>query len=44
MTAPAPAPPDDRDAVRDRMDGDYEPPIDAEPVGGPIPAWEPITD
>ncbi len=28
--------------VRDRQDGDYHPPILAEPSGGPIPPWRPI--
>lgn len=30
--------------MRDRQDGDYQPPILVEPVGGPIPPWRPIPD
>lgn len=29
-------------ALRDRMAGDYTPPILVEPAGGPIPPWRPI--
>lgn len=35
---------DREDRVRDRQDGDYEPPILAEPTGGPIPPWSPPED
>lgn len=28
----------------ERQDGDYEPPILAEPQGGPIPEWAPEPD
>lgn len=31
----------DEDNVRERQDGDYTPPILAEPVGGPVPPWQP---
>lgn len=27
--------------LEERMDGDYEPPVLAEPIGGPIPDWDP---
>ncbi|MFI1197706.1 hypothetical protein ACH4T9_31220 [Micromonospora sp. NPDC020750] len=37
--------PDERDRVRDRMDGDYEPPVLAEPdADRPVPAWDPPED
>lgn len=39
MTAPDPT--EDLRRVQDRMDGDYEAPILAEPVGGPVPDWQP---
>jgi len=29
----------DQTPMRDRMDGDYEPPVLAEPAGGPVPPW-----
>ncbi|GGN86345.1 hypothetical protein GCM10010112_67790 [Actinoplanes lobatus] len=32
------------EAMRQRQDGDYEPPILAEPRGGPIPVWAPESD
>ena len=35
---------DSEDKTRDRQDIDYEPPVIAEPVGGPIPPWSPIDD
>jgi hypothetical protein len=31
-------------SIGDRMDGDYEPPVLAEPVGGPIPVYRPFND
>jgi hypothetical protein len=30
--------------MRDRQDGDYQPPILVEPEGGPIPEWAPESD
>lgn len=30
--------------VQDRQNGDYTPPILVEPVGGPIPPWQPPKD
>lgn len=32
------------DRVRERQDGDYEPPILTEPAGGPVPPWRPAED
>lgn len=31
----------DAEALRARMNGDYETPIDAEPIGGSVPPWQP---
>jgi hypothetical protein len=27
--------------MRDRQNGDYTPPVLAEPIGGPVPPWRP---
>lgn len=32
------------DRMRERQDGGYQPPILAEPKGGPIPEWRPAND
>lgn len=34
----------ERKALRERMGGDYEPPVTAEPAGGPIPPWRPVAE
>lgn len=34
----------EREALRERMDGNYKPPATAEPAGGQVPPWRPITD
>lgn len=39
-----PGRPDDARRVRERMDGDYEAPVLAEPVGGPVPQWQPAPE
>ncbi|GIE29975.1 hypothetical protein Ait01nite_030200 [Actinoplanes italicus] len=35
---------DGEERMRERQDGDYTPPILAEPRGGPIPVWAPEPD
>lgn len=33
-----------RTSAKGRQDGDYSPPILAEPTGGPVPEYRPIPD
>lgn len=35
---------DATDRLRERMDGDYEVPVLADPVGGPVPQWLPAPE
>lgn len=34
----------ENEALSERMDGDYEAPVLAEPTGGPVPEWDPPPD
>lgn len=35
---------EDARRLRERMDGDYEVPVLAEPDGGPVPQWQPTPE